>query len=155
MHEDYDALVDQKRLVNRYYRSYQRFHELGFIGKENRLDWVESMRQASESLGLSTMSYSLEPQRAVAAPIRSSLGGEDIQIHVSRLRLEMGLIHELDLLRFFDKLQSLAPGLIKVDECDLTLTGDGDGRAGEENLSAICTIQIYSAITSDVGSGVT
>jgi hypothetical protein len=154
MHEDYDVLVNQKRVVRRYHRSYQRFHELGFIGRESRLDWVESMRIVSASLALPTLNYSIEPQLAVAAPMLASNGGEDIQIRVSRLQLEMGLIHELDLLRFFDELQRQAPGLIKVDQCDLERIADG-GVADEANLTANCAVQIYSVITTDVSRDLT
>ncbi len=36
--EDYDALVHQRQIVDRYHRRYQRFDELGFIGRESRLE---------------------------------------------------------------------------------------------------------------------
>jgi len=152
MHQDYDALMEQKRLVNRYHRSYQRYQELGFIGRESRLDWVESLRLASTALALPPVNYSIEPQLSVIAPVNSPMTDDDVQIRVSQLQLEMGLVHELDLLRFFDELQKQAPGLIKVDHCELVLTGNGSGAAGEANLSANCAIQIYSVITTDVGN---
>ncbi len=150
VHEDYDALIYQRRLVDRYHRRYQRFHELGFIGRESRLDWIETLRTTAESLELPHVSYAIEPQLGVVAPVESIIDVEDIQIRVSRARLEMGLIHELDLLRFFDELQTAAPGLIKVDDCALTWLADGTARGSEPNLSANCSIQIFSVITSDV-----
>ena len=65
IHEDYDALVYQRRLVDRYHRRYQRFHDLGFIGRESRLDWIETLRTTSESLSLPRVSYAIEPQLSV------------------------------------------------------------------------------------------
>ncbi|MCH9695691.1 MAG: hypothetical protein K0U72_14345 [Gammaproteobacteria bacterium] len=150
VHEDYAALVKQRKIVDRYHRRYQRFGELGFIGRESRLDWVETLRITSESLGIPRLSYSIEPQTGVVAPVSSILGGENIQIRVSRMQLEMGLVHEIDLLRFFDALQQQAPGLIKVDQCDLAFLGDANVSIGEHNLSANCAVQIFSVITSDV-----
>lgn len=150
VHEDYDALVYQRRLVDRYHQRYERFHELGFIGRESRLDWIETLRTTAESLELPHVSYAIEPQLGVVAPVESIIDVDDIQIRVSRARLEMGLVHELDLLRFFDELQAAAPGLIKVDDCALTWLTEGAARGSEPNLSAICSIQIFSVITSDV-----
>ena len=152
VHEDYNSLVYQRRLVDRYHRRYQRFHDLGFIGRESRLDWIETLRTTAESLDLPHVTYAIEPQRAVAAPVDSVIDVDDIQIRVSRAQLEMGLLHEMDLLRFFDELQARAPGLIKVDDCALTWLAETGGSSGSNaNLSAVCAIQIFSVITSDVG----
>lgn len=150
VHEDYAALLNQRRIIDRYHRRYQRFNELGFIGRESRLDWVETLRITSEGLELPRLSYSIEPQLGVVAPVNSILGGENIQIRVSRMQLEMGLVHEIDLLRFFDTLQRQAPGLIKVDQCELAFLGDANVSAGEHNLTASCAVQVFSVITSDV-----
>lgn len=153
VHEDYASLVTQRRLVDRYHRRYQKYYELGFIGRESRLDVVETMRTTTAALNLPRVSYSIEPQLGVVAPVTSFLGGDNIQIRVSKLQLEMGLIHEIDLLRFFDVLQNQAPGLIKVDRCDLAHIGDTSGSRGDPNLSANCDVSIFSVITSDVNSG--
>lgn len=151
VHEDYDALVYQRRLVDRYHRRYQRFHDLGFVGRESRLDWVETLRTTSSALNVPRVSYSIEPQLEVIPPVSSVLGGEEIQLRASRVQLEMGLLHELDLLRFFDALQASAPGLLKVDKCDLAWQTESGVRASTDvNLSATCAIQLYSVITSDV-----
>ena len=37
MHEDYDSLVNQRRLVDAYHRRYEFFSDLGFVGRESRL----------------------------------------------------------------------------------------------------------------------
>ena len=152
MHEDYDALVIRRRLVDRYHRRYDQFHDLGFVGRESRLDWIETLREASTDLTLPRVSYAMEPQLKVVAPVESILAGDDIQIHLSRLQLEMGLVHELDLLRFFDELQQKAPGLIKVDHCDLTWQAESPAKAVVgPNILANCSILIFSVVTSDVG----
>lgn len=151
VHEDYDALVAQRRVVDRYHRRYQQLHDLGFIGRESRLDWIETLRLTAESLKMPRVSYAIEPQLEVVAPVQSARAGDEIQIRVSRVQLEMGLIHELDLLRFLDELQEQAPGLMKVDQCEVTWLADtGPVRSTESNLAAICAVQIFSVITSDV-----
>ena len=155
MHQDYDALVFRRRLVDRYHRRYEQFHDLGFVGRESRLDWIETMRQTSSQLILPSVSYAIEPQLKVIAPVESIMAGEEIQIHLSRLQLEIGLVHEIDLLRFFDELQRNAPGLIKVDECALTWQGEASGAPKvAANIQANCSILIFSVVTSDIATGV-
>ncbi len=152
VHEDYDALVHQRRLVDRYHRRYQRFDDLGFIGRESRLDWVETLRMTAGGLSLPRLTYSIEPQIEVIPPVQSVLGGEDLQVRASKVHLELGLLHEMDLLRFFDELQDNAPGLIKVDSCELSWEVETGRRLNTDaNLSASCAVQLYSVITSDVG----
>tara|TARA_R110002096_G_scaffold130643_5_gene279914 strand:- start:9384 stop:10007 length:624 start_codon:yes stop_codon:yes gene_type:complete len=155
VNQDYESLVNQRRIVDRYHRRYQKFYELGFIGRESRLDVVETMRTTSARLNLPRVTYSIEPQRGVVAPVTSLLGGENIQIRVSKLQLEMGLLHEFDLLRFFDVLQSQAPGLIKVDQCEIASLGELSTNASDPNLAANCDVNIFSVITSDVSGGTT
>ena len=153
MHQDYDALVFRRRLVDRYHRRYEQFNDLGFVGRESRLDWIETMRETSTDLTLPRVSYALEPQLKVIAPVESIMAGENIQVHLSRLQLEMGLVHEIDLLRFFDELQQKAPGLIKVDRCDLTWQAESPTKATVgANILADCSILIFSVVTSDVGN---
>ena len=123
VHQDYDALIDQRRLVDRYHRRYQGFAELGFVGRESRLDWVATLRDTAAELRLTRLGYSIEPQQAVIPPVTSAFGGHDMQIRVSPMRLSFGLRHELELLRFFDELQRRAPGLISVGQCDVTREG--------------------------------
>lgn len=151
--KDYDALVKQRQLVDRYHRQYQRFHELGFIGQESRLDWVETLRTTAEALTMPRLAYSIDPQLGVVAPVTSMLAGENFEVRVSMVQLEMGLVHEVDLLRFFDALQKRAPGLIKVNQCSLEYAGDIK-TSTVENLTATCTVQIFSVRTSDVGGDV-
>jgi len=156
VHEDYDALIYRRRLIDRYHRRYQRFHDLGFVGRESRLDWVETLRTTTSELTLPRVAYAIEPQLRVVAPVRSIANETDDQIHVSRLELDIGLVHELDLLRFFDELQNNAPGLIKVDRCNLTWqVDDTESISAEANILASCSILIFSVITSDVLQGAT
>ncbi len=152
--EDYAALVQRRRIVDRYHRRYQQFAAIGFVGMESRLDWIETLRMSSGELTLPRVSYIIEPQLNAVAPVQSILGGDEISIHVSRLELEMSLVHELDLLRFVDELQQNAPGLIKVDRCELLWQADPQQQLSADiNIGANCTLSIYSVITADVPTG--
>ena len=152
MNADYDALIVRKRLVDRYHLRYERFQTHGFIGEESRLDWIETLRVAAEDLKLPTLTYALEPQRKVVPPVPSTSVDFDIQIFLSTLDLEVGLIHEEDLLDLFAELQATAPGLIKVDRCSLDRQSEQESlQSVDPNIVARCTLNMYSIVTSDVG----
>ncbi len=154
MQEDYAALVQRRRIVDRYHRRYQQFSTLGFVGMESRLDWIETLRESSGELTLPRVSYVIEPQLNAIAPVESILAGDNVSIHVSRMELEMSLVHELDLLRFVDELQRNAPGLLKVDRCELVWQTDPQqALTADVNIGANCTLAIYSVITADVPPG--
>ena len=149
--EDYDALVHRRRIVDRYHRRYRQFSELGFVGVESRLEWIETLRASTQDLTLPRVSYVIQPQLNVTAPVDRVIGANDVRIHMSKLELEMSLVHELDLLHFVDELQRNAPGLMKVDRCDLDWQSEpGAELEATANIMANCNIDIYSVITSDV-----
>jgi len=155
MNDDYDELLYRKRLVNRYYQRYEFFYEQGFVGSENRLDWIETLRDIATQIGLPSMTYSLEPQRDVVAPVGQMLGDNTISIKQSTFELEMGLVHELDLLRFIARLESEVPGLLKIDRCRLVReSGKAELSAIDANLVANCSVVMFSVITADVAEGV-
>lgn len=151
VHEDYDALVYRRRLLARYHRRYNQFQSLGFVGRESRLDWIETIRTVARDLDLPNVTYSLEPQLEVIGPIAYAFPGTEIQVFLSRLELDLGLVHELDLLRFFDRLELEAPGLMKVDRCDLSRQGAADQKLNADtNINASCSLMMFSVITSDI-----
>jgi len=154
MQADYDTLVERRRIVGRYHRRYQQFSRLGFVGMESRLDWIETLRATTDKLTLPRVSYAMKPQLKAVSPVESIVAGDNIQIHVSKLDLEMSLVHELDLLRFVDELQQNAPGLIKVDGCNMSWQGDErPNPSAAPNILASCSVNIYSIVTADVQAG--
>lgn len=153
LHEDYGSLVYRRRLIDRYHRRYDEFYQRGFVGRESRLDWIESLREARKDLTLPRVSYAIEPQLQALAPVESIRASDDVQINLSRVQLEIGLVHELDLLQFVAELQNKAPGLIRVDGCSLAWqAASGEQLNVAANIQAVCALQIYSLVTSDVAS---
>ena len=146
VNSEYEALVNRKRILERYHRRYEQFRAQGFVANERRLDWIEALREQGEELQLPSLRFALEPQVG-----RTVAGSEDLRLRASRMELEIGLLHELDLLRFIAAVRSRAPGLVSVDRCTLSRQGEADLiSAVESNIVAICSLSIFSASTSDV-----
>lgn len=154
--EDYDELVYRRRILDRYHRRYRELQDLGFVGHESRLDWIETIRAAATSLDLPNVAYSLEPQLEAVRPVASASPNAEIQIYLTQLDLELGLVHELDLIRFFDRLEQEAPGLMQVDQCDLIRQpGVAQRLSADTNIAASCSVKMFSVVTSDISFAAT
>lgn len=92
-----------------------RFQELqrqGFFAPENRLEWVELLRQTRTQLAIPGMSYEFQPQR----PLESGNG----YFLVSTMHLRLSLNHEMELEPFLSNLSSRSKALILPRECEFT-----------------------------------
>ncbi|MBT8077049.1 MAG: hypothetical protein KJO31_00650 [Gammaproteobacteria bacterium] len=157
MHENYDALVTRRRILERYHNRYDAYRSTGFVGQESRLEWADTVRDAVSQLDVPNVSYSVEPQREVVPPVTFRNADPDLKIYVSRIALEVGMVHELDFLRLFDALKGEVPGLMKVDRCKVSRLVDVASKTTiDANMTASCSMMLFSVITSDInqsGSG--
>ncbi len=121
-----------------------RFAELrarGIVGPEQRLVWVERIRQLRGSLKLHDLQYEFAPQRTVdAATAPGSSGSFDFL--VSTMRLDMQLLHEGDLLGFLDAMRTSAPAFVRARECRIQRAAavEDNGMAAQPQLKADCLV---------------
>jgi len=102
----------------------------GFIGEENRLEWIDQIRQIQEQRKLLPLNYEFEPQQSVKLDDRLPLG--DYQLRASRMSLHMDLLHEGDLFDFLADLRQRSH--FAVQDCHLKRL------AGAENVSNAPTV---------------
>ncbi|NHZ39615.1 hypothetical protein [Massilia aquatica] len=116
-----------------------RFMELqadGLIGDENRLAWIETIKAIQGKRKLVSASYEIEPQQALVFAAPMALG--DYRLRGSRMRVELGLVHELDLFHFIDDLR--AAGRFTVQDCKMKRTEAPAESVGVARLTANCTL---------------
>ena len=75
----------------------------GIIGEEQRLDWVELIKEIRDTRKLIDVQYEFSPQQSLE---KGSAGGYAFKS--SAMRLQMKLLHENDLLNFVNDLRSKA-----------------------------------------------
>lgn len=116
--------------------------ERGVVGPEQRLEWVELLKEIRDHRRLPELQYEIAPQRLLDAKAVT-----DYAFYASRMRLELRLLHEEDLMRLLADLRSRAPALISVRRCDLArLPATVDERAGRRaHLTAECEIDWLTA----------
>jgi len=83
---------------------------------ERRLDWVETLRHIKEKRRLLSMDYEITPQHPLD-PKNVASGGYSFL--VSTMKLDMMMVHELDLLGLLTDLATQVPALVSVRQCVL------------------------------------
>ncbi|MBV6323385.1 hypothetical protein [Duganella violaceipulchra] len=131
------AHVDnEKRDIRNFQPRYIELRDRGLIGAERRLEWVDIIRQSQERRKLLPLSYEIEPQQVVR--LESALDLGDYQLHGSRMRLHMDLLHEMDLFNFLDDLRLRS--FFAVQDCAIKRLGRAAGAVGGPTLGADCTL---------------
>jgi hypothetical protein len=98
----------------------KRYEELmarGYIGNENRLDWVEEIRRITVARRLLSVEYDLAPQKRINEAADGTTGGYDFM--ASNMKLQMLLLHEEDLLNFLDDLRTSVSAYLRINSCNV------------------------------------
>lgn len=105
----------EKQEIRAYEPQFLALRQRGLIGEENRLAWIDAIRRSQEQRKLLPISYDISPQQGLQVPMPVMMG----QYHLrgSRMRLQMDLLHEMDLLNLLDDLRQA--GYFAVQDCTL------------------------------------
>lgn len=134
--------ADEKALIERYREAYAALQRQGFIGDEQRINWVDALRNANLSLNLFGIDYSIGAQQPYVEPVQSSGA---LQLRESPMRLSLKLLHEEDVLRFFDYLAAQQVGVFHPRSCILQRIDANGGPALAANIEATCEIAWITA----------
>lgn len=135
-------LTERREARRKYARIYQELSANGVVGDEQRLALVQATREASRELHLPYLRYTTSPQQAYEAPWL--VPGVTAPVRVTVMDLQLGLVHELDLLKLLAQLEQ-APGHPMVRSCSLERLGvDKTPEPDQANLTANCQLALYS-----------
>ena len=121
-----------------YYHQYQNLVEQNVIGLEQRLDWIETIEKIRNQLNIFSVKYKLEPQETLNLENNSTSNSFDL--HRSNMTLDISLLHEGQLLNFFDALSEEAKGMYLLESCTLTRNDLVRQLRFIPNLQAECTL---------------
>lgn len=120
---------------------FQRLHDHGIIGQEERLDWVEQISRIKTARRLFDLQYEISPQKPVSetALPGGALAG-DYEFMASTMNLQMPLLHEDDLLGFLSDLRNAVHAHILVRDCTIERTPSSSENRLTAQLRAVCAI---------------
>lgn len=153
----------EKELIVRYLPGYQQLAALGFVGEEQRINWLNALRVVNQKGGLFGVDYEISPRRPYIVPIvppplpppaspsspSPPLAAGTMHVMQSVMKLRFQLLHEEDLPAFFDLLSKQQAGLFLLDQCTLRRTAGSAAPAPtlrfQANLAADCQVSWITA----------
>jgi hypothetical protein len=124
---------------------YEQMRQRGIVGEQSRLDWIESIAKIKNDRKLFEIRYNFEAQKPLDYPGLIPAGAADLV--VSRLKLDMMLLHEGDLLNFLADLQAGIRAHVSVRNCTVTRIERGAAPGAttvQPRLRAECQIDLVS-----------
>lgn len=135
-------LTERREARRKFARIFEQLSVNGVVGEEQRLALVQATRTAGREFRLPYLRYTTGPQQLFLAPWL--VAGVAAPVRVSVLDLQLGLVHEVDLLRLLEQLNG-APGRPEVVSCSLELLGvDKAAEPDKANLGGNCQLAMYS-----------
>ncbi|TAN83709.1 MAG: hypothetical protein EPN14_02980 [Gallionella sp.] len=131
------AHEDQKNMRS-YDAEYGVLSERKVIGDDRRLDWMEGMEKIRLQNLVTDFRYNIAPQKIYAPQPPVDSGNFDIRY--SEMKLQFDLLHEAQLLHFFDALHTDIKGWYQLEGCTLQRNAatPGSGGNGAPQLKAEC-----------------
>lgn len=135
-------LTDRREARRKFARLYKDLSNDGVVGPEHRLAWIQATRDAASELALPYLRYSTGTQRPFEADWL--VPGVAAPVLASPMDVQLGLVHEGDLLALLDLLRA-APGLLQVQSCSLEMpVRDVGPQPDKPNVTGSCQLVMYS-----------
>ncbi len=127
----------EKDILQRFRDTYAALERIGFVGAEQRINWVDGLRIANRESSLFGVEYQIGQQETFAGT--AELGVGDLPMRQSIMRVKFPLLHEGDLMPFFRNLAQQRSGVFVMNACELTRLPANGGQA-QPNLNAECEL---------------
>jgi hypothetical protein len=138
---------DERDIIVLYLDRYRQLERTGFVGEEQRINWLDGLRLANQQADLFGVDYQIGTQKAY--PFAAEFNPGQIELNQSLMQLRFRLLHEGDLLRFFDALARQNAGIFTIDQCLLRRIDTRGVIRYQPNVNAECEL---SWITAKVGA---
>lgn len=132
---------EEKQMIAQYLGGYRELARAGFVGDEQRINWLDTLRIANEEAGIFGVEYDIGAQKPYLYAAEFNAGG--LLLQESLMQLRFRLLHEGDLPRFFDALRRHGGSFFTVDQCILRRVAPEGAKtvAVEPNLAADCELR--------------
>jgi hypothetical protein len=131
---------EEKEMIGRYLGAYQQLARAGFVGDEQRINWLDSLRLANEEARTFGVEYDIGAQRPYVYAAEFSAG--QLVLQESLMQIKFQLLHEEDMPRFFSALARHGGGYFTIDQCLMRRLKPGEvGAQFQPNLAAECEVR--------------
>jgi hypothetical protein len=115
-------------------REYETLGKVEIIGDDHRLDWIEGLEKLRNQNLVINFRYNIAPQKNYVP--QPAFDSGNFYIHYSEMKLQFDLLHEGQLLNFFNALRSQSKGRYQLEGCTMQRV------ATSEESSAVARVHI-------------
>lgn len=133
----------EKELIVRYLPDYKKLQTLGFVGDEQRINWLDALRNANQKGGLFGINYEITARQAY--PHAASLAPGQMLVTQSLMKLRLPLLHEADLQKFLQHVAEENAGVFMVDQCTVRRASNTQLTRFQPNMTAECQLAWITA----------
>ncbi len=134
---------EEEREIKASLQQYRALEARGITGEEQRLDWVDTLTAIKNERRLFNLNYSIEPQKQLDYPGFGADKG--VFFMASRVKINLQLLHEEDLLNFIDDLAKRSKLHLSVRSCNIARTDRGGGGTTlAPRLQAECVLDLIT-----------
>jgi hypothetical protein len=141
---------EERDLIVKTLPRYQELEQAGFIGEEQRINWLDALRTVNRELRLFGVEYQIGPRQVTTIP---GLSTGQFDLMRSSMKLSFQVLHEGDVLRFFDLLQRTNSGVFQLKKCALyRIDNTALGARFQPNLRAECVLDWLTMMPKSMGT---
>ena len=133
----------EKELIVRYLPDYKKLQALGFVGDEQRINWLDALRNANQKGGLFGINYDISARQAY--PHAALLAPGQMLIMQSLMKLRLPLLHEGDLQKFLQHVAEENAGVFMVEQCTVRRASTTQTARFQPNMTAECQLAWITA----------
>ena len=146
--QKYLAVDEDEQIIRKYYPDFIDLYKKGVVGREHRLNWIETLRESSERIKLPGLRYAISPQEKYSPGFNVNLG--KFLLYSSTMNLNINMLHEGDLSRLIKDMNEHAEGMFTITECRfIRLSKTLIESRGATNIRADCELQWLNIRMSD------
>ena len=139
----YQNAVYKLKLVADYLPAYDVLVKKGFVGDENRLEWVETLRKITKDKKVAAINYDVQALKPYTG--NNNINANIFQVNTSEMVLRMKLVHERDLIDVFAGLNRQTAGIYDIKSCSLVRqTTKISFEYNAVNVLAECTLNWFT-----------
>ena len=135
-----ERVAEEEREISRNLVHYQKMVERGMVGQENRLDLIDQIARIKKERKLFEIKYNIDPQKPLDYPGVKPAG--ELDFVASRMKLDMLLLHEEDLLDFLADLDLAGKSHLSVRGCTISRSGAPPPSSNAPRLRSECQIDL-------------
>jgi hypothetical protein len=143
-----DFLERQVELYQQYGDKYAELMKKGLVKKQDRVFWADSLIRLKQGYLMPKFSFEFLPEKPLSSAQFQKVKVPQKMFFFSRIKLNMELQHEEDLLRFFESVNERVSPLYLIESCDNKLR-DNDYEVNanfnltQGNVITSCTIVVF------------